>query len=1303
MRLNRRVSRLAAAAGCLLATATCTDVFTTPGVGNVALTYTGDTVIVVGGAGRASGTATVEGKPLTKPQFALLSSDTFVVAVHGTDSLVGKKRGTATLTVSLASSLLPNNPPSLTRTLRVVVDTVRLDSTSITFTSLGDTVRLSATSTDALGDALSGITPAWSSSDTAVVSVTATGRLLAKANGTAAVRAVVDFDTASAPVTVQQQLVRYTFEPLSVRLDALGATQTVTPTPRDARGNAIGSLPVPTFSSGSVSIATVTATGLVRSVANGSTFVYATRGSVTDSVEVVVDQRATQITITPNPVPQIASIGDQVQLAASAADRNGVGIQDAVPGWFSLDPAIVRVSSEGLVTGLSAGPGRVAATLDGTIAQVTVQVSNLVKTVEISPDTAFATSIQDTVVFEAVARNGRGDSIPGAAVAWGTPDAGVVNVLSNGRAVALQTGVARIIASASGHADTGVVRVTNSPATVNIVPDFISFTSVPDADTPQVVIKNARNAVLGRGSVSWTSDNTSIARVSPIGQISVLDTGQTFVRATSGLLTDSILVISQNVARSITIEGRAQDTLTALGQQLPLTVTVRNGKNLVIPRFQVTWRTTNRNVVDTVADNVATAVGFGSTLLVAQADQVADSDTVVVRNPTRLIVDNAVVVSPRFGTQFRPYARIQDAVNGADANDTIIIRRGTGSYSETVSLVRRLTLLGDSANFVSGGRNATSLPVIAHDTGAAAIIAHTTAPMTFRYLAVTHTLDGPALDADGSDVVLEWFYVNRPGSVSSNIGRGISIADSPSGTRITNTRVRNVRAYGIRLTTVSGALVQNDSIVQVDSLTSGGGAGIEVSGGSSDQVFNNTVRATQGPQILVQSAASASITSNSLAGRHQLVRVVSGSGNTQINNNTFDLRFQAGDDGSGSSFDGRSGLEVRSTPVFISGNTFTEGTTSTSPAMDGIRFINVRSASMLRNTYIGGFRNLRSDSSTVFSNLSAASGGFQYVAASGTDSIYLFSDTVALRLGGTCIDAEANGVFVFMDKVQLASCAANPLALGILVSGTGNQLSISNSTIAVAVSFFGLSFRASGSVFSGSGSTPNPSPFPAVRVSAETVDFTRNQVADFGGSTGVDVNGSLLLHVDSNRISRNRVGAHLGGAAPDFRALANDIYDNTMAGVDNAKAPTLNLTNNWWGDDRGPRGSSNAATGDTIVGFSAITSPVRTSPLFPGSGASSLRIVRGDNQTASAGSTLPKACTVRVVDTSGRPVSGVSVQFSVTGGGGNVGGQGNVTVVSNASGLAEATLTLGGSAGTNTVRVSASGGIQDIFFTATGT
>ncbi|PMB04903.1 Ig domain-containing protein group 1 domain-containing protein [Fischerella thermalis CCMEE 5273] len=94
--------------------------------------------------------------------------------------------------------------------------------------------------------------------------------------------------------------------------------------------------------------------------------------------------------------------------------------------------------------------------------------------------------------------------------------------------------------------------------------------------------------------------------------------------------------------------------------------------------------------------------------------------------------------------------------------------------------------------------------------------------------------------------------------------------------------------------------------------------------------------------------------------------------------------------------------------------------------------------------------------------------------------------------------------------------------------------------------------------------------------------------------------------------------------------------------------------------------------------------------------------VSGDNQTGATGATLPNPLVVQVKDSAGNPQSGVTVNFAVTSGGGSVS---PASAVTNASGQASTTLTLGASPGaissvTNTVSATANG-IGSVTFSAT--
>lgn len=1340
--------RAAFAAGIIATLTTCrlADVFKPPGLENTALSFTSDSVLVVAAPTRPSVVVTVNGAPFTGARVRLASSDTVIVAVRG-DTLVPKARGTVTLTVTLESSALPRTPPSLERSLLVVADTVTLDSQTVRLASLGDTVTLVATARDALGAAIASAAAHWSSSDTNVVTVTSAGRLTANANGTATLRAMVDRDTAALTVTVAQVLTRWTFEPASLRIDALSDTASVAATGHDARGNPIGALAPASWSVGDASIAAVSGSGQVTSLRNGATHLYVTRGAVRDSVPVTVAQRAASLAISPRPAPAVTSLGAQLQLTARSFDRKSVEIQGAGPSWFTLDPGLVRVSTDGLVTALAIGTARIIAALDAAADTATVAISNDPATLTVAPDSALATSLGDTLIFRAVARNGRGDSVA-ATPTWRTPDSTIVNLLSDGRAIALAVGTARVIATVSGRADTGLAKVTNVPTAIDIAPVVRAYTSLGDVDTLAVTITNARGGALPSGSVTWTSDDPLIARVSAGGIVTARDTGQTVVRAASGAVHDSVVVTVQNVPASLVVNSPAVDTLTAVGQSLTLPVEVRNARGALIPGYPVEWRSTSRAAVDTVLPTgQAVVVGWGTTNLIARAGTAADTVTLTATDLTRLYVSNAYFRAPRVGTLARPYPRIQDGVDAADAGDTVVIQHGLGRYSESINLVRRIVLLGDSTAFVGGGRRSVDLPLISHDTGAAAIRAHTSAPVAIKYLAITHTLDGPALDADGSDVQLEFVAVNRPGSVTSPIGKGLSIANSNAGSSILWSRVYNVTGYGIRLYHVNGGSVAYDSVDMVLAAPDGSdGSGIRATGGGVG-VWGSTLRRTYGPMVYADSVSNFGLSWSDFTGSGGMVRLVDATAFAAISNNVFRLEDVPGEVFPGHGVPVIQILRSRNR-VMVKDNTFwgalqfcapvfcpvmgTGWIASQDQVTTPIPWSNYLEVG--RNTFHGGAIAITSASATISTYQNRADSVAAFYDAQGSDELLSDGDTVNASTE-PCIRANGSGgasTFVggqyTLRHALLNGCALwhGPGAIAVDASGVGGGAALTLTGVRVTgmpQTMTALFIRGGGSLtvdssrFEGGADTTSPRNDPCdvtmqcagVHAEAYSVSFLNSAVTGFHGYPGLLLRSSGSLEIQGSLLRGNRFGLALGEgvAVPLMTApVVNDVFDNDSGGFRYDGFSPLTLPNKfWWGDARGPRGGADpAATGDTVVStlFGPVTVSAAPAPLHVGTLAAALRAVRGDAQTVAAGAMLPKAFTVRVVDGSGLPVPGVSVQFTVTGGGGNFGGQGTATVTTNASGLAEATLTLGAVAGPNTVRVSA-GGAQDITFTATGT
>ena len=77
--------------------------------------------------------------------------------------------------------------------------------------SINENIQLTGTALDGSGDAISGKTFAWTSSDEAVARVDAAGLVSARANGSATITATVDGVSSTSTITVQQVPAALTF------------------------------------------------------------------------------------------------------------------------------------------------------------------------------------------------------------------------------------------------------------------------------------------------------------------------------------------------------------------------------------------------------------------------------------------------------------------------------------------------------------------------------------------------------------------------------------------------------------------------------------------------------------------------------------------------------------------------------------------------------------------------------------------------------------------------------------------------------------------------------------------------------------------------------------------------------------------------------------------------------------------------------------------------------------------------------------------------------------------------------------
>jgi uncharacterized protein YjdB len=245
----------------------------------------------------------------------------------------------------------------------VLINTVPLN---LPLTDLipGTTRQLLAGPVNEAGVFVPGQTVTWSTSNAGVVSIDNNGLATAVAGGSATISAAAGGVTGTTTIEVRFPVGTVTVGPTGQTIRQEGALQ-LTATTVDQSGATVTGRAV-TWASLNPSIATVSSTGLVAGVADGTAIITATSEGVTGQVSITVSGSPVVATVTVSPSAPFMAVGQQQQLTAVAKAGSGTTIGTAVFAWTSSNPAVATVDpATGLVTTVSAGTATITATAEG--------------------------------------------------------------------------------------------------------------------------------------------------------------------------------------------------------------------------------------------------------------------------------------------------------------------------------------------------------------------------------------------------------------------------------------------------------------------------------------------------------------------------------------------------------------------------------------------------------------------------------------------------------------------------------------------------------------------------------------------------------------------------------------------------------------------------------------------------------------------------------------------------------------------------------------------------------------------------
>ena len=427
----------------------------------------------------------------------------------------------------------------------------------------------------------------WTSSDETVATVDANGKVTALKAGAATITAAAGEKAAECAVTVVP--VAVTGVSLNKEELALepGETSTLTATvlPENAANKSV------IWTSDNTSVATVDGTGTVtaKSVGTATITVTTVDGNKTATCAVTVNSISiTSISL--NNTTLSLTKGGTATLVATITPSNAT-YQTVT--WTSSDTSVATVDSNGKVTAVGGGSATITATAGGKTATCAVTVTVPVTGVSLNKTTlSLAKGATETLAATVTPSDATDKS-----VTWSSSDETVATVDEEGKVTALKVGMATITAKAGEKTAECVVTVSPvSVTSVTLNKTSLSFSTLNSTQTLTATVKpdNATDK-----TVTWSSNDTSVATVSSSGVVTSKGSGTATITATAGeksatcRVTVTLAVLPTSISLDVT------SLLLAVNESKTITATI-------LPA-----NATNKTVTWTVSDSFASVSSEG--------------------------------------------------------------------------------------------------------------------------------------------------------------------------------------------------------------------------------------------------------------------------------------------------------------------------------------------------------------------------------------------------------------------------------------------------------------------------------------------------------------------------------------------------------------------------------------------------------------------------------------------------------------------------------------------------------------------
>ena len=528
--------------------------------------------------------------------------------------------------------------------------------------ALGTTVQLTATGTFTDGSSqnlTSSVT--WSSSNTSAATVSSSGMVTSKEQGTATITATSSQISGSTGLTVTAPaLVSLAVAPLTVSIAPGTTTQFgVTGTFTDSSTQNLTSSVQWTSSNPSVASINVNgAMGLAKGLASGTSTITATAGSVSAGAILTVTN-ATLSSIAVTPVNASLPLGTLQQFTATGtfSDGSTQNITGTVT-WSSSKSSVASITVSGLVTADNLGSVTITAA-SGSISgstPVSVNAADLASLAIVPATLTIAETTSEQLSAIGTFTDGSTRNVTTQAT-WTSSNPAVATVSSTwGMVKGLTPGTTTINAAIGSANASAMLTVTNATiAAISVTP--VGHTIAPGSNlqfTATGSFSDSSTQII-TSEVTWASDNVAVATAASGGVITAVAAGTANVSATfNGVSGSAPLNVSSVTLTSIAVSPAT--ALLAPGSTLgyAATGTFSDGSTQVITTA-VTW-TSSAPVVATITSfGQVTGQAPGTATITAQSGTVTGTAVLVVASAPLTAVQitpATATVAELTGTQF---------------------------------------------------------------------------------------------------------------------------------------------------------------------------------------------------------------------------------------------------------------------------------------------------------------------------------------------------------------------------------------------------------------------------------------------------------------------------------------------------------------------------------------------------------------------------------------------------------------------------------------------------------------------------